>query len=192
MLSIKNKDKLNWVLEHAVEIEGATALLNKRLESLSDSLRNEMCANKADEESPFSPENAERLLQLNRHLAKLEEFLNTLQRSLSPALASKVSDPDDPMADYEIEAVLNYTLREDDPEWSDESDNFMTQREEMLKWPSTSFSRRDDFSEHCPGMEAINTEPHCWLFHDLYNHNYGLNKPHVPLRDCLRCCRQRC
>ena len=98
---------------------------------------------------------------------------------------SKVSDPDDPMADYEIEAVLNYTLREDDPEWSDESDNFMTQRKERLKWPSTVFSR-DDFSEHIPGREEINKEPHCWLFHDLYDHGYVLNNRRVPLLECLR------
>jgi hypothetical protein len=35
-------------------------------------------------------------------------------------------------------------------------------------------------------MAQLDGEPHCWLFHDLYDHSYGFSKPSVPLRDCLR------
>ena len=35
-------------------------------------------------------------------------------------------------------------------------------------------------------MAQLDGEPHCWLFHDLYDHSYGFSKPCVPLRDCLR------
>jgi hypothetical protein len=35
-------------------------------------------------------------------------------------------------------------------------------------------------------VAQLDGEPHCWLFHDLYDHSYGFSKPSVPLRDCLR------
>jgi hypothetical protein len=134
----------------------------------------------------LSAKDAERLLQLNHHLAKLQDFLNTQERSILPVLASKGADPDDPIADYEIDVVFHYTFREDDPEWNEDSDNFIAKRKSSLNGTSKSSSKRDDWREYRPGMEAINTEPHCWLFHDLYDHSYGLTSPNVPLRDCLR------
>jgi hypothetical protein len=48
------------------------------------------------------------------------------------------------------------------------------------------FAKVDDWRIYVPSMEAINTEPHCWLFHDLNDHDYGFNKSRVPLQDCLR------
>ncbi|MDI1232450.1 MAG: hypothetical protein PSU93_15025 [Methylobacter sp.] len=186
MLSIKEKDALDWVLVHANEIEDATARLNKRLGYLSNTINNEIRSENQGEENLLSAQDAERLLQLNRHLTKLQDFLNAQELAISPVLAGKEADPDDPMADYEIETVLHYTLREDDPEWSEDSDNFMTQRESSLKGAARSSSEPDDWREYLPSMEAINTEPHCWLFHDLYDHSYGLTSPKVPLRDCLR------
>ena len=118
MLSIKDKDALDWVQVHAKEIECATAKLNKRLAYLSNTINNEIRSENQGEETLLSAKDAERLLLLNRHLTKLQDFLNAQDRSISPVLASKEADPDDPMADYEIDVVLHYTLREDDPRLS--------------------------------------------------------------------------
>lgn len=185
MMSIKDKDTLGWVLVQAAEIESATSLLKKRLTTLTKTISSKMCNETLDKEQLLTPKDVQGLLQLNRHLAKLEDFLVAQESSLSAILANKEADPNDPMADYEIEAELHYTLREDDPEWSDDSDNFLTQRTESLKGSATCVMS-DDFRENRPGMEEVNTEPHCWLFHDLYDHRYGLTKPDVPLLDCLR------
>ncbi|MDP1635258.1 MAG: hypothetical protein Q8L69_11335, partial [Gallionellaceae bacterium] len=44
-----------------------------------------------------------------------------------------------------------------------------------------------DFRESCNSeTEQLAAEPHCHLFHDLYDHSYGVEQPSVPLRDCLR------
>ncbi|MEA3643612.1 MAG: hypothetical protein VBE63_27330, partial [Lamprobacter sp.] len=32
----------------------------------------------------------------------------------------------------------------------------------------------------------LNQIPHCWLFHDLYDHHYGLEQPALSLGECLR------
>lgn len=38
MLPIKSKESMNWVMEHAEEIEAAMTMLNKRLKNLSETL----------------------------------------------------------------------------------------------------------------------------------------------------------
>ena len=42
--------------------------------------------------------------------------------------------------------------------------------------------------EDSPTREShdFNETPHCWLFHDLYDHSYGLEQPTLSLQDCLR------
>ena len=73
------------------------------------------------------------MLQLNRHLSALGSFLTGLASTIEPSLHSKLSDFDDPMADYELETKLHYTLHEKDHEWNADSDNVLTTRDEPLK-----------------------------------------------------------
>lgn len=95
----------------------------------------------------------------------------------------------DPLDDYEIDATLYFTLREDDPEFDEDEDNFLAQRRFSLKHLDREWGLGDghDHREtilHFPG--GLNEVSHCWLFHDLYDHSYCLRQPALNLQDCLR------
>lgn len=185
MPSPKCIDSLVSIMDSASDIERAMARLNRHLNNFGELLDQEPIEDTNILKSTLDTTEAKRLLHLNQHLVKLQNFLVSLADELKPALSRKELSPTDPMGDFEIEAQLHYCLRESDPDWSDDSDNFVTSREENLKMDFLQ-SRRDDYRENMPRMEAINSEPHCWLFHDLYDHSYGLDKPNVFLKDCLR------
>jgi hypothetical protein len=123
------------------------------------------------------------LLQLNRRLHEITGFLLAVADDVTPRLDAKVADPDDPVYDYKADARIDYQLREDDPEFADDDDNFLTSRTEPLECLLE--THRTDWSE-APMQANLKAEPHCWLFHDLYDHDYGRQSPRVPLRDCLR------
>lgn len=134
----------------------------------------------------------DQLLILNKRLAKLEHYLLDEAKRLEPPLQSRVANPDDPMSDFEIEACLNYTLRENDPAYDEYEDNFLTIRrfislKEIRK--GTLFCNGEDWREiGMAGMDQLAQELHCWLFHDLYSHSYGgaEDMQELSLQDCLR------
>ncbi len=136
--------------------------------------------------TPLRTDEVARLLQLNRYLKKMEALLKTVTATLRPALAAKIANPADPMGDYELEAQMHYTLREDDTAWRGDSDNFLTSRQALLKHGCYQLANGADHRVWMPRMEALNTEPHCWSFNDLWENEYGPDNPSVPLRDCLR------
>lgn len=56
-----------------------------------------------------------------------------------------------------------------------------------MKGEESSLRDEQDFREAGrPFPGRLNETPHCWLFHDLYDHSYGLGQPALSLRDCLR------
>ena len=185
MLPIKSKESINWVMEHAEEIEAAMTMLNKRLKNLSETLDEKTQSKCSHQEQQLSAEDSDRVLQLNRHLSELGSFLTGLASTIEPALLSKLSDSDDPMADYKIETRLHYTLRESDLEWNEDSDNVLTTREEPLK-NNHKRLRPVEANELTLNNSALDADQRCWLLRDLYEHSYGLTKPRVPLQDCLR------
>ena len=130
-----------------------------------------------------------RLMTLNRRLAELEQHLRDQALVLEPTLRAKLADPTSRMYDYEIDAEIAYVLRDDDQEAVEDNDNILTHRDEMLKDIAKTRILVDgiDHRESVrPDMAQLGGEPHCWLFHDLYDHSYGFSMPSVPLRDCLR------
>ena len=176
---------MNWVMEHAEEIEAAMTMLNKHLKNLSETLDEEIQSNCSHQEQQLSAEDSARVLQLNRHVSALGSFLTGLASTIEPSLHSKLSDFDDPMADYELETKLHYTLRENDTEWGEDSDNVLTTREQSLKNNNKQLGPVET-NELTLNNSALDADQHCWLLRDLYEHSYGLTKPRVPLQDCLR------
>lgn len=182
-LSPDIRDQLCTLEQESRALEDAVRRINRKFEKLNDCLEQ---AGYSHQSSDMSEEDVAKLLQLNRHLRQLQNFLHTLGHSISSDLDNKVSDPEDKMADYECEVALNYTLRSSDPEWNDESDNFVTKRRLFsLKRPREELED-EDWRVFVPGLQHINAEPHCWLFHDLHDHAYGIDQPSVSLPDCLR------
>ncbi len=185
MLSPASKESMNWVRERTGQISVAFEQLNRRLSALADTLGNDADSTRGPKK-PLNAAEVAHLCQLNRHLAGLQDFLTATANTLLPALADKVVDLADPMADFEIEAQLQYTLREDDPEYLEDSDNILTERLELLKTPLKATWLGDHRESFSDDADALSAESHCWLFHDLYDHNYGLTGSRVPLGDCLR------
>lgn len=125
----------------------------------------------------------QQLLALNRQLRGIAPFLMSVADDVRPRLEGKLADPSDPMYDYEIEARLDFILREDDLEYHEDDDNILTTRYEFLK-----HRRADQYTDHAEtlGPEGLRVEAHCWQFHDLYDHDYGDESPSLSFRDCLR------
>ena len=136
----------------------------------------------------FTPAEVDGLVRLNQRLNNLEHDLREVGQQESTRLNARVADPNDPLDDYEIDATLYFVMREDDPGFDDDDDNFLTRRELGLKWECAD-TLADGIDHHEPYIEfpgRLNDIPHCWLFHDLYDHCYGLEQPALSLQDCLR------
>lgn len=90
------------------------------------------------------------------------------------------------MNDYEVEALIDYELREDDPEYDDTDDNPLASREENFNC-TVIFDPDQYWCELLPGQEsAVYGEPHCRLFYDLYHNHYGGKRRSLSFQDCLR------
>lgn len=138
---------------------------------------------------PFTQSEINQLLCLNQRLSKLERHLLNEGNRLEPPLQMRMADPNDPMNDYEIEAKLYYILRKTDSAFNDDDDNYLTMRYIDLKGCAKNNSRfcdGEDWREILPSTDQLDQAPHCWLFHDLYDHDYGENMKALSLRDCLR------
>lgn len=184
MLTPKERDILTELQEQMSEIERVFCRLNRRVEVLLTQLERAVVG-----EERFEQPEVARLMTLNRRLAELEQHLRGQALTLEPSLRAKVADPTSRMYDYEIDAGIAYVLREDDEEAVEDDDNILTHRDEMLKDMARTRILADGMDHResgRPDMAQLDGEPHCWLFHDLYDHSYGFSKPSVPLRDCLR------
>jgi hypothetical protein len=133
---------------------------------------------------PLSENEISRLLDLNRRLLSITRHLETVVEDVTPRLDAKVADSNDPMYDYEIEACIDYQLREDDPDYAEDDDNYIATRSEPIKkqwgW------QREERSSSSRLPSALLAEPHCWIFEDLHSVCYGVMSPRLSLRDCLR------
>jgi hypothetical protein len=160
-------------------------LLQRKMNELSESIDNTVIVEKHE----FTTEEINRLLCFNQRLTELELYLCDLGSKEGTQLAARVSNPNDPLDDYEIEAMLYFTLGEDDPNFDDDEDNFLTQRRISLKRLDREYGIRDKADHRAayrnfPG--CLNEVRHCWLFKDLYENSYGLEQPSLSLYDCLR------
>ncbi len=126
-----------------------------------------------------------RLLQMNERLGSVGNLLQQVAHDVTPRLEAKLADHEDSMYDYEIEVRIDYQLREDDPEYSEKSDNFLTSRHYSAKIRrSEGFDNQ--FRRYIGQPDALHAVAHCRLFHDLYDHGYGPDQPRLSFRDCLR------
>jgi len=133
---------------------------------------------------PLTEDEISQLLDLNRRLQSISRYLQTVVDDVKPRLDAKIADPNDPMYDYEIDARLDYQLREDAPDYAEDDDNYIATRTEPIKerwgW------EREGHSSSSSLPSALLVEPHCWFFEDLYSVGYGVKSPRLSFRDCLR------
>ena len=191
--------RLDRDVRHAKEEFSGFSQLREVLEEFASSSRRvekcieSACKNEhrvhAEEAMSFSDEEVLRFRALNHHLAEITDFLRDDAREIDSRMGDNKRSPDDPMVDYEIEAEICYTLRQDDPEYDEEEgDNYLTMRHESIKRLVPDDDRMfKEYRDHEPWIPAtLENESFCWLLHDLIDHSYGPEKPCLPLRDCLR------
>ena len=77
------------------------------------------------------------LLKLNLRLQKLQEKIIKEALKLDMELSKRVNDKTDILDDYEIELEINFILKEDDKEFKEDDDNFITVIFEYLKGMSS-------------------------------------------------------
>ena len=186
MLTPKERDNLADLQEQMSEIERVLRRHGRRIETLLNNL--ERSTGVVGEER-FEQAEVAGLMTLNRRLTELEQHLRDQALVLEPELRAKLADPTSRMHDYEIDAEIAYVLRDDDPEAVEDNDNILTHRDEMLKDIAGTRILCDGIDHRESGrtnVAQLDGEPHCWLFHDLYDHSYGFSMPSVPLGDCLR------
>ncbi len=181
----KQREVLASLQEQIGNLESYMGYLRHRLHALPKYFESVLDQDKGE----FTTEEINELLRFNHRLAGLELYLCDLSAKERIHLTDRVSDTNDPLDDYEIDATLYFTLREDDPEFDEDEDNFLAQRQFSLKHLDREWGLGDghDHREtilHFPG--GLNEVSHCWLFHDLYDHSYCLKQPALNLQDCLR------
>ncbi len=138
------------------------------------------------ESEEISEDEVRRLLDLNRVLTRVSDHIREAAKDIVPRMEAKLADPADPMVDYEMDAYLSYQLREDDPAYQENEDNIVTTRQHGMK----NFDLFEmDWTVTAPPW--LQTGPHCYLFHDLYDHrdHFGgeeRSRPWLPFRNCLR------
>ncbi|QXP90933.1 hypothetical protein [Methylococcus capsulatus] len=120
----------------------------------------------------LSPAESAALRRLNAYLAELENLIVKEAIAADRAMQARKHDPADPMNDYELEAVITYHLRQDDPEYRSDDDNILAEQTEYLTGISLDAGGRlrtllADGQNHNDHPEG---ETHCWLYHDLYDH----------------------
>lgn len=162
-----------------------TKQLQRKMRELSDSLDTTVDSGQDE----LTADEINRLLSFNQRLSELELYLCDLGGKESTQLDARVPDPNDPLDDYEIEATLYFILGEDDPDFDEDDDNILTQRQVSLKQLDRKFGLGDGIDHRVPYRQfpgGLNEVRHCWLFYDLYENCYGLEQPSVTLWDCLR------
>ena len=113
------------------------------------------------------------LLKLNESLRQLEDKYLPILDAKYKELQARVDDPSDWMNEFNLEYVITFYLREDDPEYEDADDNILTELQ------SSYFIHEDrerDWGfgathiDHALSMKCFADECHCYTFHQLYDH----------------------
>ena len=133
----------------------------------------------------FSACEQSQLIELNRSLSEIFCFVHERANIVRPEMLAKLADPEDPMVDFEIEARIDYVLREDDSAWSDEVDNYLSTRTESLTHKQDLVQVDGDWSDSAT-PDFLQKEPLSQLLHELTDHSIGFDGPRVSMEDCLR------
>lgn len=119
---------------------------------------------------------------LNELLCKLEDKFYSLLLAKRHELVSRVNDPSDWLQEFNLEFVITFYLREDDPEYEEDDDNILQEIHELI---FERFTRENVWGfgatevDHAEPSKFSN-EKHCYLYHQLYDHSY------LDWRDLLR------
>ena len=129
-------------------------------------------------------EQKEALKVLNQRLLNLQEKILMEAIKIDLNLSTRVKNKEDVLDEYEIEFELRFILKENDKEFKDNDDNFLTIINEYLKGVSKKLDNYPfgkNFNHNDLGKShPLSDFSHSWWFHCLYDHN------HMSWKDMLR------
>jgi len=113
------------------------------------------------------------LKRMNKELFDIEKIIKQDTTNLIKTGYARLSDPDDWVKDYEIESVITFYMREDDPDYDDDDEdaNILA---ELKKWFKHGLQDRDigknkNHNKFLHNKDhPMNKEHHCYLYHQLY------------------------
>jgi len=145
----------------------------RRLELFKHRLQEVVCMLNERRESmeALSASELIRLEDLNSRLQAVEAICLNEARRMERIAQARVENPSDAMYDFEIEAVLSCQLREDDAEWSSESDNEIITRTYSLRGGSRLFCTDRDWG--LADCDWRMPRPICWLMRDIHVGIFG-------------------
>ena len=178
MLKPNLRDELEMVFQNIEHLQTLSKHLSRRLRQAMVHLESQK---EGLQRVPLTDEEVRQLLRLNRRLSTIETFSNAFCSELKCNIEQHISDPAHPLEDFEIEVELQHRLSASDPDYETSDDNLLTQQNHIWEVEADSV----DWRTVCR-HEELNTEPHCYLFHDLYSHGGRNFFPKMTPRECLR------
>lgn len=121
---------------------------------------------------------------LNDQLRQLEEKYSPIIDAKVCELQERVADTSGWMMDFNLDFVLTYYLREDDPEYEESDDNILMVFDELFSIRNDRLDHEWGFGRtnvnHAESKQSFEGEHHCYIYHQLYDHCY------LDWRDLLR------
>jgi hypothetical protein len=137
----------------------------------------EHCSNapRTDYDS-FNADEKAWLCSLNEQLRQLEDKFSSIMDIKLQELQARVADPSDWMMDFNLDFVITYYLREDDPEYEEDDDNILMEFDELFSIRKNRLDLDWGFGatnvNHAVPGRYFTGEQHCYLYHQLYDHCY--------------------
>lgn len=126
----------------------------------------------------------QKLSALNCKLTSLEFDIKKEVSELMYNAETKISDPSDWIDDCEIECVVSFIIKDDDPEANVDSDNILAELRELFfckeDIEKNQIADGQNHNEFQNWNHPMKDEHHCWLYHSLYDH------AHLSWNDILR------
>jgi hypothetical protein len=114
------------------------------------------------------------LHRLHDRLTEIEQQVRREALALIAQLDERVQHPDDWILDYELELVVTFCLRADDPAYQEDDDNILATVKADLKGLATPehwgiADGRNHNTFPWPAGHPLRGAYHCWLYHTLYH-----------------------
>lgn len=163
MLALGKDAQANEMEVVAKQIAGSQRSLGASIESL-EALLADKCPPEQDP-AMLTPEDIDGLLPLNIRLTAITALLHRVGSEQTPRLEAKCVDSADPLWDYEIDARIDFHLRDDDPAFDDDEANNLASRTVSIKHLVELRRRNRERTDWAwPGLPAaLRAQPNCWL-----------------------------
>jgi len=189
IIKVLNQSREEYQQEHYLASHTLSEDAVSQLSLLEDSLRiNVICCKEEEDadQSKLKGDEKARLIALNDILTELEKTISKEVKRIVKRYAPKRKEGvgDRMIHDYEIDVKVSFYLDENDPEYTDDRDNIMAEFcHPCIDKNGSRIDPTRDYNDLTPNYSnPLNFRPHCYTFHELYDHRV----PKLTFRDLLR------